>query len=157
MESLNTGQHCFCCSPAHFLHTNKTWSPVVISGLGNEAIAARELFSNSTVLNLQRRNYIQGSSSCELSVTPQLVCLATFWGSIGATGRRSLSKAPSWCYWQGSLTKEHRKSLTLFTGADVAPKKRPVHTFHARQASNYVRGIKSFGNLGVLLILDRNY
>lgn len=45
----------------------------------------------------------------------------------------------------------------VLTGADVALKKRLVHTFDAKQASNYTWGIKSFGNVGVLLILDRNY
>lgn len=44
----------------------------------------------------------------------------------------------------------------LLTGADVALKERLVHAFDAKQASNCMRGIKSFGNLGVLLILDRN-
>lgn len=79
MESLYTGQHCFCCSLAQLLHTNETWRSVVISVLGNEVIAARELFSNCTVLDLQRRDYIQGSYSYELSVTP-FVCLAHLLG-----------------------------------------------------------------------------
>lgn len=45
----------------------------------------------------------------------------------------------------------------LLTGADVALKKRLVHVFGAKQASNYMQGIESFGSLNVLLILDRNY
>lgn len=45
----------------------------------------------------------------------------------------------------------------LPTGADVALQKRLVRSFDASQASNYTWGIKSFGILGVLLILYRNY
>lgn len=151
VESLNMGHRCFCCSPAHLLHTNKTWSSVVISGLGNKVIAARKLFSNCSELAEERwspRQFLLWAFW-----KPLFMCLVTFWGSIGATGRRSLPKAPSW---QGSLTEEHRKSLSLLTRADVALKKRLVHAFDSKQSNNnYMWGIK-FGNVAVLLILHRN-
>lgn len=132
MESLNMGQHCFCCSLTHLLHTNKSWSSVIISGLGNKVIAVRKLFSNCTVLNLQRGGYIQGSSSYELSVSACLCVWPPFGLALVPQGWRNLSKAPSWHYWQGSLTKEHRKSLMLLTRADVALKKRLVHAFDSK-------------------------
>ena len=43
-----------------------------------------------------------------------------------------------------------------FVFSPCHPKKGRLHAFDAKQAINYKQSIESFGNLDVLLILDRN-